>query len=60
LRDPPLLIVNPGRYFFLAELRAALIEFRDRYNHQWILGRLSYRTPVQARQDFLLELEVAA
>ena len=44
----------------LAELRAALIEFRDRYNHQWILGRLSYRTPVQARQDFLLELEVAA
>ena len=27
------------------ELRAALMEFRDRYNHQWILERLNYRTP---------------
>ena len=33
----------------LEELRAALIEFRTRYNHQWILQRLNYRTPVQAR-----------
>jgi hypothetical protein len=37
------------------ELRAALMEFRDRYNHQWILERLNYRTPVQARRDFQLE-----
>jgi transposase InsO family protein len=48
------------RFIDLAELRAALIEFRDRYNHQWILGRLSYRTPVQTRRDFQLEFEVAA
>jgi transposase InsO family protein len=44
----------------LAELRDALIEFSDRYNHQWILQRLNYRTPAQARRDFQLELEVAA
>ena len=42
------------------ELRAALIEFRNRYNHQWILQRLNYRTPVQARQHFTLELHTAA
>jgi putative transposase len=48
------------RFRDLAELRAALIDFRHRYNHQWILGRLNYRTPVQARRDFHLELEVAA
>jgi len=44
----------------LEELRAAVIEFRDRYNHHWILQRLNYRTPVQARCDFQLELGVAA
>jgi len=48
------------RFKDLAELSAALIEFRHRYNHQWILGRLGYRTPVQARRDFHLELEAAA
>ena len=48
------------RFIDLAELRAALIEFRDRYNHQWILERLSYRTPSQTRRDFHLEFEVAA
>lgn len=44
----------------LDELRTALIEFRNRYNHQWILQRLNYRTPVQARCDFALELQTAA
>ncbi len=44
----------------LDELRAALTEFRDRYNHQWILGRLAYRTPAQARRDFNLALPTAA
>ena len=48
------------RFHDLEELRAALIEFRDRYNHSWILERLNYRTPVQARRDFQLELEAAA
>jgi transposase InsO family protein len=44
----------------LDELRTALIEFPNRYNHQWILQRLNYRTPVQARCDFALELQTAA
>lgn len=48
------------RFRHLEELRAALLEFRDRYNHHWILERLNYRTPVQARRDFQLELEAAA
>jgi transposase InsO family protein len=48
------------RFRNLEELRAAVIEFRDRYNHHWILERLNYRTPVQARRDFTVEFEVAA
>jgi len=44
----------------LEELRTALIEFRNRYNHQWILQRLNYRTPLQAHRDFALELQPAA
>lgn len=48
------------RFRDLEELRTALIDFRDRYNHHWILERLNYRTPLQARRDFQLELEAAA
>lgn len=48
------------RFRDLEELRTALIDFRDRYNHHWILERLHYRTPAQARRDFQLELETAA
>lgn len=31
------------------ELRLALHEFKDRYNHEWILERHGYQTPAQAR-----------
>ena len=48
------------RFADLEELRAALIEFRHRYNRHWIVERLGYRTPVQARLDFILELQAAA
>lgn len=48
------------RFRDLEELRAALAEFRDRYNQHWILQRLGYRTPTQARRDFSLELQAAA
>ena len=48
------------RFHDLEELRTALMEFRDRYNHHWISERLNYRTPAQARRDFQLELEPAA
>jgi putative transposase len=42
------------------ELRLALIEFRRTYNQQWILERLGYRTPAQARQDACRPQEKAA
>jgi transposase InsO family protein len=48
------------RFQDLEQLRAALVAFRQKYNHGWIVQRLNYRTPVQARRDFHLELEVAA
>ena len=33
------------------ELRLALLEFKRTYNEQWIMERLGYRTPAQARKD---------
>ena len=44
----------------LAGLREALAEFRHRYNHHWIVERLRYRTPAQARRDFSVDLCRAA
>jgi len=41
------------------ELEEALRDFRDRYNEHWLLGRLQFQSPRQARQR-LLALEVAA
>jgi transposase InsO family protein len=41
------------------ELRQALAEFRQRYNQRWIVQRLGYLTPAQARQQ-LLALGAAA
>jgi hypothetical protein len=34
---------------------AALREFRDRFNQQWIIGRIGYRTPAQHRRELLVE-----
>lgn len=42
------------------ELRQALPEFKKRYNHQWIMERLGYRTPAQARKDRCVAVEIAA
>jgi len=41
------------------ELRHGLAEFRERYNQRWIVQRLGYLTPAQARQQ-LLALGAAA
>jgi transposase InsO family protein len=48
------------RFRDIEELRAALVEFRDRYNNNWIVERLNYRRPAQARRDFQLAPEAAA
>ena len=44
----------------IEELRQALLEFKERYNHQWIMERLGYRTPAQARKDACVAAEIAA
>jgi len=33
------------------ELRLSLLEFKKNYNEQWIIQRLGYKTPTQARTD---------
>jgi len=43
----------------LEELQAALRDFRDRYNRQWLIERLSFESPRQARER-LLALKQAA
>lgn len=48
------------RFRDLNELRSALIEFQHRYNENWIIERLNYRTPLQARRDFHFDLQMAA
>ena len=35
------------------DLRQALAEFRERYNQRWIVQRLGYIAPAQARQQLL-------
>jgi len=37
------------------ESRCALAEFRERYNRHWIVQRLGYLTPAQARQQLLAQ-----
>jgi len=39
----------------LEELRCALAAFRERYNQHWIVERLGYRTPQEARQQLLAQ-----
>src|SRR5690348_4765618 len=48
------------RFRDLEELRTALTEFRQHYNQHWIIHRLGYRTPAQARREFALEIPIAA
>jgi len=43
----------------LEELAEALEDFRRRYNDHWLLERLQFQSPRQARQR-LLALEAAA
>jgi putative transposase len=38
----------------LEELRQALLAFKERYNQEWLIERLGYRSPAQARHAFAL------
>lgn len=47
------------RYFAtVEELRLALLEFKDKYNGEWLVEKHGHRTPAQVRADF--EAKVAA
>jgi transposase InsO family protein len=48
------------RFHDLTQLRQALLDFRHRYNHHWILQRLQYRSPAQARHDLSIASRQAA
>jgi putative transposase len=43
------------RFVDLGHARRVIAEFIDRYNRSWIIERLGYRTPAQARADLLSE-----
>ena len=42
------------RFRNLADVRAAVAEFVDRYNQCWRLEKLAYRTPLKAREEYEL------
>jgi len=42
------------------ELRLALMEFKETYNQQWIIGRHGYKTPAQVRKSQTESLAEAA
>jgi putative transposase len=42
------------------QLRLALLDFREIYNTTWLIQRLGYQTPAQARQDQLSQAALAA
>lgn len=44
----------------IEELRQALLEFKERYNRQWLIQRHGYRTPAQARKAFEAGQRMAA
>lgn len=48
------------RFRDLDDLRLALTEFRERYNQHWIVERLRYRTPSEARRQLSVALATAA
>jgi len=42
------------------ELRKALLEFKETYNRQWIVGRHGYKTPSQVREEQTAPADCAA
>ncbi|MEX3583417.1 MAG: integrase core domain-containing protein [Burkholderia sp.] len=46
-----------GRLFNnVEEIRAAAVAFKERYNREWRLEKLGFKTPLEARQAALLLL----
>jgi hypothetical protein len=47
------------RFDTFEQLRTAVRTFAVTYNHEWLLERHSYRTPIQAREHLLNQALVA-
>ena len=44
-----------GRVFRnIEEVRSAVADFIEKYNQQWLIGKLGYRSPAQARRHYFL------
>jgi transposase InsO family protein len=43
----------------LEQLQAALLQFREDYNRRWLIQRLNFRSPWQARRDFFVQQAAA-
>jgi hypothetical protein len=41
----------PRAFETIEELRAALIEFKEQFNHHWLLNGFGYKTPAQVRME---------
>jgi putative transposase len=48
------------RFETVEELRQAVLAFKERYNHTWIVERHGYRTPAQVRAEQLSPAALAA
>ena len=44
------------RFATVEALRQALLAFRDRYNHEWLIGRHRHRSPAAVREAFATEV----
>jgi len=44
--------LHQHRFRSVEEARGVIAEFIERYNNEWILERLGYRTPVEARAEY--------
>lgn len=49
-----------GRFATVEDLRLALLNFKDSYNHKWMVGRHGYKTPAQVRDALNMPLPMAA
>lgn len=43
----------------IEEVRAAVREFIEKYNEQWLVEKLGYRSPAQARRDYFQQAVAA-
>jgi putative transposase len=45
-------ILNGRAFYNIEEVRDAVRQFVEQYNAQWLLGKLNYQSPLEARQNY--------